>query len=43
VEASRQFYIAGDQLGFSTFDSLLLYLSWLVVAFEGQVLRSESA
>jgi hypothetical protein len=27
VEALCQFYIAGDQLGFSTFDSLLLYLS----------------
>jgi hypothetical protein len=29
VETSCQFYIAGDQLGFSTFDSLLLYLSFV--------------
>ena len=26
MQASCQFYIAGDKLGFSTFDSLLLYL-----------------
>jgi hypothetical protein len=30
VEASRQFYIVGDKLGFSTFDSLLPYLSRLL-------------
>lgn len=29
MEASCQFYIAGAKLGFSTFDSLLLHLSWL--------------
>ena len=32
MEASCQFYIAGDTLGFSTFGSFGLHLFWLVGA-----------